>query len=120
MLNNRKKKGYLKVMNSCVVVGKILKPVGWKEGVYEILLECNRPYLMEDGNFNTDVFSIYVWKGLAEQCEEVCKAGDLLAIRGRMEGKCKMEGKEEEYLSRIIAEKITFLTIKGKENGFVY
>lgn len=31
-----------------------------------------------------------------------------------------MEGKEEEYLSRIIAEKITFLTIKGKENGFVY
>ena len=74
----------------------------------------------EDGNFNTDVFSIYVWKGLAEQCEEVCKAGDLLAIRGRLEGKCKMEGKEEEYLSRIIAEKITFLTIKGKENGFVY
>ena len=58
MLNNRKKKGYLKVMNSCVVVGKILKPVGWKEGVYEILLECNRPYLMEDGNFNTDVFSM--------------------------------------------------------------
>ena len=46
MLNNRKKKGYLKVMNSCVVVGKILKPVGWKEGVYEILLECNRPFLI--------------------------------------------------------------------------
>ena len=51
---------------------------------------------------------------------KICKAGDLLAIRGRLEGKCKMEGKEEEYLSRIIAEKITFLTIKGKENGFVY
>ena len=108
MLNNRKKKGYLKVMNSCVVVGKILKPVGWKEGVYEILLECNRPYLMEDGNFNTDVFSIYVWKGLAEQCEEVCKAGDLLAIRGRLEGKCKMEGRKKNIFQESLRRKLRF------------
>ena len=43
-----------------------------------------------------------------------------MALQRGVKDPCKMEGKEEEYLSRIIAEKITFLTIKGKENGFVY
>ncbi len=108
------------MLNSCVIVGKVLKETDMKEGEYQLLLECNRPYRMEEGNVKKDIFTVKMWKGLAEQCKDMCKKGDVLAIRGRLEGKSIKIGDVESYLSYIVAEKISFVLVHGKTNGVAY
>jgi single-stranded DNA-binding protein len=108
------------MLNSCVIVGKVLKEAEFKDGEYQLLLECNRPYRMEEGNVKTDVFTVMMWKGLAEQCKDMCKQGDVLAVRGRLEGRSIKIGDIENYFSCIIAEKISFVLVHGKTNGITY
>ena len=108
------------MLNSCVIVGRVLKEAELKDGEYQLLLECNRPYRMEEGNIQKDIFSIKLWKGLAKQCQDLCTKGDILAVRGRLEGKSFKTNDEEQYLSHIVAEKISFVMVQGKSNGITF
>ncbi len=108
------------MLNSCVIVGKVLKEAQYKDGEYQILLECNRPYRMEEGNIQKDVFSITLWKGLANQCKDLCKKGDILAVRGRLEANSIKTNESEQYFSHIVAEKISFVMVHGKSNGITF
>lgn len=110
------------MLNSCVVVGKVLKKPEWKENenAYVMLIECYRPFAMEDGHVDKDVFSVVLWKGLANQCGDMCKKGDVVGIKGRLEMKSIHYENQDLYLSKIIAEKLTFLFVDGKTNGIMY
>lgn len=108
-------------MNSCVILGKVLsepqeKNIGSETPVYQILLETDRPFKMMDGSNKKDVFSITLWKGLADECKDTCKVGDFLMVKGRMESECKKINNKDQFLTSIIAEKVTF--IKANNNSW--
>lgn len=106
-------------MNTCVIIGKVLSEPQQKETiddfpVYQILMETDRPFKMSDGSIKKDIFPVTLWRGLAEECKDVCKVGDLLVIKGRMESECKKINNKDQFCTSIIAEKVTF--IRSKEN----
>ncbi len=105
------------MLNNCVLVGKVLKEVEFRDGEYQITLECNRPFRMEEGNIKKDVFSVTLWKGLANQCKDICQKGDVLAVRGRLEANSMKINDKDQYLAHIVAENISFLVVHGKSNG---
>lgn len=108
------------MMNVCVIIGKVLsKPklrrMDSEEGKYQILLETCRPFKMSDGSNKKDIFPIILWKGLADELKSEVNVGDIVAIKGRMESECKKIGDNDEFMSSIIAEKMTF--IQSKESA---
>lgn len=101
-------------MNSCFIIGKVLsepieKENDIKDPIYQILLETDRPFKMMDGSNKKDIFPVKLWKGLADECKDMCKVGDFLIVKGRMESECKRINNQDQFLTYIVAEKVTFI-----------
>ena len=52
---------------------------------------------------------------MAQNTTEYCKKGDLLGIKGRVQSRIIDEDEKKNYLMELIAEKITFLSSKNKD-----
>lgn len=106
-------------MNTCAMVGKVLSEPHIRDSaknkpVYQILVEIDRPFKMSDGSVKKDIFPVALWKGLADECKDICQPGDILAIKGRMESECRKVNDKDEFYTTIIAEKVTFIKSKDK------
>ena len=51
----------------------------------------------------TDVFTVRLWRGIAESCKAACKIGTVIAIKGRVEVNLQTKAME------LIAEKVEFI-----------
>ena len=103
------------MLNQVVIVGRIKELPTQKEtsnGVKlaEMLIEVERNYKNAQGIFDMDILQCTLWRGLAETAIEQSKIGNLIGIKGRLQGS-HFESKEGNpiYYSEIIAEKISFL-----------
>lgn len=99
------------MLNSCALVGKIIKkpeilPNVRKNPKTLMLLETDRPFLNVDGVLETDVFEIELWRGIAQQCADLCEEGDIIGLRGRL---YSYQDENGEYRCRVIAETVTFI-----------
>jgi single-strand DNA-binding protein len=99
------------MLNQIVLVGRLtsdleIKEVGEKKVCF-ITLAVPRSFKNSEGEYETDFIPCTLWGGIAENTAEWCEKGDLIGIKGRIQG---ADGKIE-----IIAEKVTFLSANKGE-----
>lgn len=102
-------------MNQIILIGKVSKTLEIKESkngyrLGNFLLEVERPYANAEGDIDTDIFQITIWRSLVDEFENRCKVGDLIAIRGRLQANNYYKDDNEIYYrAEVVADKlITF------------
>lgn len=102
-------------MNIVAFVGTIVNPpilresnIGNKYAIMDICVK--RPFPNSNGIFEDDVFSVTLWKGIAQTTTDIAKIGDCVAIKGRIQSH-SYEGSDgiEHRAYDIFAEQVSFL-----------
>lgn len=108
------------MLNQAILVGRLttnpeLKEEGEKKFA-TITLAIPRSYKNADGEYETDFITCILWNSIAENTSEYCKKGDIVGVKGRMQSvKVEKENGECEYKVEVIAEKVTFLSSRSKD-----
>ena len=112
-------------MNNMVcLLGRIAKDIETVElengkKVCNLTLAVQRPYKNIDGEYETDFFDCTLWEAVALNTSEYCKKGDMIAVKGRLQqDKYEKDGEKKSKMN-IIAERITFVASKNKEDKTV-
>lgn len=97
------------MLNTCTLVGKVVtKPTilkgATKHPTTTFMLETERPFLSVKNKITVDRFEVEVWRGIAQQVNDICEVGDIIGIRGRLQTK-----NEKPASVIIIAEKIAYI-----------
>ncbi len=114
-------KGGKIVLNQTVLVGRIVQTPELRETengkkVTHVTLAVPRSFKNANGEYDTDFISCVMWKGVAESTVEYCKQGDLVGIKGRIQSRqYETEDDQKRQLVEVVAEKVTFLSSKPKE-----
>lgn len=107
------------MLNQVVLVGRLTAdPVKKEEEghiISGVIIAVPRSYKNSDGEYETDFINCVLRDGIAINTSEFCHKGDIVGIKGRIEVKEITKGKKKEYITQVIAEKVTFLSSK-KEN----
>lgn len=105
------------MLNQVVLVGRITKLEELKKENDKtftvITLAVPRSYKNAEGIYDTDFISCILWDNVAKSTLEYCNKGDIVGVRGRLQTKTI---EENRTALELIAEKITFLSSKRKEN----
>lgn len=109
------------MLNQAVLVGRIVKDPEVKDTdkgkVANVTLAVPRSFKNMNGEYDTDFISCVLWKGIAENTAEYCKKGDLVGIKGRIQTRnVEFEDETHKQYVEVIAEKVTFLSSKRKED----
>lgn len=109
------------MLNQVVVVGRIVKDPtvekteSGKERSF-ITLAVPRSYKNENGEYETDFVDCVLWGGVASNTAEYCQKGDMVGVKGRVETNTyETEDGEKKKSTQIVAEKVTFLSSKVKD-----
>lgn len=109
------------MLNQVVVVGRIVKnptvekTESGKERSF-ITLAVPRSYKNENGEYETDFVDCVLWGGVASNTAEYCQKGDMVGVKGRVETNTyETEDGEKKKSTQIVAEKVTFLSSKVKD-----
>ena len=101
-------------MNNVILIGRLTNDLELKEvgeaKVISFSLAVPRSYKNKDGEVDTDFINCRLWDGIAKNAEEFCKKGDLLGVKGRIETRNYEKDEKINYVTELIAEKITFLS----------
>ena len=108
------------MLNQIVLVGRLVKTPELKQTetgkkVSHITLAVPRSYKNPNGEYESDFINCTLWTGIAENTAEYCKKGDLLGIKGRIQTRNYEKDEEKKFVSEVVAEKVTFLTSKQKD-----
>ncbi len=109
------------MLNQTVLVGRLVRDPELRETdsgrkVTNITLAVPRSYKNLNGEYDTDFISCVLWKGVAESTVEYCKQGDLVGVKGRIQTRnIELDEEERRQVVEVVAEKITFLSSKRKE-----
>ena len=108
------------MLNQTVLVGRLVRDPELYETesgnkVTNITLAVPRSFKNMNGEYETDYIPCVLWKGVAESTTQYCKKGDLVGIKGRIQSRSYETEEEKRYVVELIAEKVTFLTSKNKE-----
>lgn len=101
------------MLNQITVVGRLAQDLEIKElenGVKTcvITLAVPRSFKNVDGEYDTDFVPCTLLGNVAENTAELCKKGDVVGVRGRVQS--------NDSQIELIAEKVTFLSSKSKES----
>ena len=102
------------MFTNCALVGVVKeKPVieTSKNGntYSHVLLECERPFVTQEGEVHKDIFDIVLWKGIAEEVAAACKVGSILGVKGRLEAHKYVKEDKTSWYTDIIAEKVRLI-----------
>jgi len=108
------------MLNQTVIVGRLVRDPELRttesgKAVTNITLAVPRSFKNHDGEYETDYIDCVLWKGIAESTTEYCKKGDLLGIKGRVQTRNVELNETIKHITEIVAEKVTFLSPKNKE-----
>ena len=100
------------MLNQIVVIGRLVQDpeiVELENGSKSanIKLAVPRSFKNEKGEYETDFIPVVLWNGVAENTKEYCHKGDLIGVKGRI------EGQDDKVI--VVAEKITFLSSKKED-----
>ena len=110
------------MMNSIALVGRLVAEPEFKEledgkKVSNMTLAVPRSYKNENGEYEADFVDCVLWSGVAETTAEYCKKGDIVGVKGRIQtNNYETEDGEKRKSTSIVAEKVTFLSSKSKED----
>lgn len=109
----------LTVMGRLVSDPKIIETENKKKTI--VTIRVPRSYKDLNGVYKSDVVDCVLWSEMVQQVCELCKKGDLLAVKGRIQssvtiddGTTYQETRKRELI--IVAQKVTFLASR-KENS---
>lgn len=106
------------MLNQTVIVGRIVKDLGLTETedgnkIVDLTIAVPRSFKNSDGEYDTDYIDCTLCNGIAENTVEYCKKGDLVGIKGRIETNQYEEDGTTVKNTKIVAEKVTFLSSKN-------
>ena len=101
------------MLNQIVLVGRLVEtPIKEENGdgrsVTSITLAVPRSFKNVDGEYDTDFLPVILWDGVAKSTTEYCRKGDLIGVKGRVQG---LDGE-----IKLVAEKVTFLSSTSKSD----
>lgn len=108
------------MLNQIIIVGKVKETPVVKEtssGIpySNLIVETKRSFKNSEGIYETDAFSVLMWRGIAESCADVCNVGNLVGIKGRLQSSVyQKEDGNIFYNYEIVAEKVSFLNMKDE------
>jgi len=111
------------MLNQTVIVGRLVRDPELRETeaghkVTNITVAVPRSYKNVNGEYDTDFISCVLWKGIAENTVAYVKKGDLIGIKGRIQSRdIELEDDRHRQVMELVAEKITFLSSKPKEEA---
>ena len=102
-------------MNNVVLIGRITKDIELRKtesGKYN----CSFTLAVTRDKDNTDFINCQVWNMIAENMSKYCSKGDLIAVKGRIQSRSyDAQDGTKRYITEVIADKVTFLSMKPKE-----
>ena len=107
------------MLNQIIVVGRIANGVEVKEEngkkIASMTIAVPRSFKNADGEYETDFIDVRLFDSVATNTAEYCKKGDIVGIKGRLQSKDVEKYHEKFKVLEVIAEKVTFLSIKPKD-----
>lgn len=103
------------MLNQFIVVGTLKEVPEIKETTSKIkysnlTLLIRRNFKNSENEYEYDEITFTLWRGIAENCIEVCKEGSLIAIKGRIQAKPYTTEDLVTYINyEFVAEKVSFL-----------
>mgnify|MGYP003484161565 CR=1 FL=1 len=91
------------MLNQVVIVGRIYS---MENGT--VILAVPRSYKNEQGEYETDYIDVKLLGGIEKNVSEYCEKGDLIGIKGRLQGGLKTMS--------LVAEKVTFLSNRKSDD----
>ena len=110
------------MLDQTVIVGRIVRDPELRETesghkVSNITLAVPRSFKNSNGEYDTDFISCVLWQGIAENTAGYCHKGDLVGVKGRVQSRTIEMEDSTRHIVEIVAEKVTFLSSKPKENS---
>lgn len=97
------------MMNNVIAIGKLQKIVDF--GEYAIITIANQEtFKNKDGEYKINYIDFIIYGGIKDNLIEYCKQGDTIACRGFI----RTENEETEKETKLIADKISFLSTNKK------
>ena len=109
------------MLNQVVLVGRLTKDLEVKEledgkKVTNMTLAIPRSFKNADGEYETDFVECTLWNNIAENTAEYCKKGDIVGVKGRLQSSSfEKEDGNKEFRTQVMAEKVTFLSSRSKD-----
>lgn len=107
------------MLNQIIVVGRIANGVEVKEEngkkIASMTIAVPRSFKNADGEYETDFIDVRLFDSVATNTAEYCKKGDIVGIKGRLQSKDVEKYHEKFKVLEVIAEKVTFLSSKPKD-----
>ena len=108
------------MLNQIVLVGRLTRDIAVNKSnngtkVATLGLAIPRSFKNSEGMYDTDFIDCVLFDSIAENTSEYCKKGDIVGVKGRVQSRVVEKDDKKEYLMDIVAEKVTFLSSKPKE-----
>lgn len=102
-------------MNNVVLIGRITKDIELRK-TESGKCNCSFTLAVTRDKDNTDFINCQVWNMIAENMSKYCSKGDLIAVKGRIQSRSyDAQDGTKRYITEVIADKVTFLSMKPKE-----
>ena len=108
------------MLNQVVLVGRLVKDPELVETetnkkMSRITIAIPRSFKNMDGEYESDFISCVLWDAVAKNTVEYCKKGDIVGVKGRIQSSVVEKDEEKKYYVDVIAERVTFLSNKNKD-----
>ena len=113
------------MLNQLVIAGRLVADPEVKKSengksYTNMTIAVPRSYKNADGEYETDFIDCVAFGQMSETTCEYCKKGDIIGVKGRVETSVyEDESGEKKKSTSVIAEKISFLSSKQKEDDNV-
>lgn len=109
------------MLNQIVLVGRLTRNIKINKSetgkkVANICLAIPRSFKNMEGTYDTDFIDCVAFESVAENTATYCSKGDIVGVKGRVQSRVLEKDGKKEYLIDIVAEKVTFLSSKKKED----
>ncbi|MDD6264677.1 MAG: single-stranded DNA-binding protein [Bacilli bacterium] len=108
------------MLNQIVLVGRLTRNIKINKSengkkIANISLAIPRSFKNMEGTYDTDFIDCVAFENIAENTASYCSKGDIVGVKGRVQSRVVEKDGKKEYLMDIVAEKVTFLSSRKKE-----
>ena len=108
------------MLNQIVLVGRLTRNIKINKSengkkIANISLAIPRSFKNMEGTYDTDFIDCIAFENIAENTASYCSKGDIVGVKGRVQSRVVEKDGKKEYLIDIVAEKVTFLSSRKKE-----
>ena len=108
------------MLNQIVLVGRLTRNIKINKSengkkIANISLAIPRSFKNMEWTYDTDFIDCVAFENIAENTASYCSKGDIVGVKGRVQSRVVEKEGKKEYLMDIVAEKVTFLSSRKKE-----